>query len=618
MNRGTAVFQEEDFHELPRIVEVWGRSLILTKDEAGRPVLLERICPHMGGIIEIKPDCLECPIHSWRFDFFGFGTNPRGRSLRRHALRQIGTEWQAEDPTGSPAREAALVGIRAKENLTIKLHAHACAELVYRGFSLLTDPWLEGPAFLGSWAHFPRPLIEASSLAPNAIWISHEHSDHLHPNTLRHFNRATPIYFPAFPNGRIERILASLGFTNLHPMRFGERVALSANIQVTVYEPLSLWNDAIGHFEFGNLSVLNLNDAGLNYRIAKYLPPTDVLLAGFATTASGYPATWQHLTVEQKREIYARRCDGVIQMLKEAVRLYRASHLLPFAAFTTLWHPDHQIHRAISAWLSVDDIRDQFLGEGVEVVNLLPGEAWDYGVGYSARRFSSEERLEIRHRAEGTLDAHAPFDGSVFEQFFPNDLNVSRAEVEAYFQRLNLIPEFRHCEDIAIRVEVLTKYHGACLFAVECVTDSGVLTVKPLPTSKAEILIRIPIQIMASITRADLSWDEAHIGYWCDFYRDPDVYHQFFWRLLQAPYYLKRPGVRTIQVEGPKIHRGSSLSAVHLGNSRARAILGRYGLYCITCDRGEFETIEHGGRFHGLAEDEIDRLVEDLNETAGE
>ena len=37
----------------------------------------------------------------------------------------------------------------------------------------------------------------------------------------------------------------------------------------------------------------------------------------------------------------------------------------------------------------------------------------------------------------------------------------------------------------------------------------------------------------------DVSWDEAHIGYWCKMKRTGE-YNQNFWRLLQSPYYLKR------------------------------------------------------------------------------
>jgi len=71
----------------------------------------------------------------------------------------------------------------------IKLHSHACLEIVHDDFSLLIDPWLSGPAFLGSWIQFPEAKITPEELSPSAILISHEHSDHFHIPTLEKFAR---------------------------------------------------------------------------------------------------------------------------------------------------------------------------------------------------------------------------------------------------------------------------------------------------------------------------------------------------------------------------------------------------------------------------------------------
>ena len=50
-----------------------------------------------------------------------------------------------------PDLEAAIDHVReersAKTGLTIRLMSHACLELSFNGFTLLTDPWLDGLAF---------------------------------------------------------------------------------------------------------------------------------------------------------------------------------------------------------------------------------------------------------------------------------------------------------------------------------------------------------------------------------------------------------------------------------------------------------------------------------------
>ena len=40
----------------------------------------------------------------------------------------------------------------------------------------------------------------------------------------------------------------------------------------------------------------------------------------------------------------------------------------------------------------------------------------------------------------------------------------------------------------------------------------------------------------------------------------------------------------------------------------------KYGLHCIGCHVAAFETIEQGAMAHGLAAEDIDKLIKDLND----
>ena len=43
-------------------------------------------------------------------------------------------------------------------------------------------------------------------------------------------------------------------------------------------------------------------------------------------------------------------------------------------------------------------------------------------------------------------------------------------------------------------------------------------------------------------------------------------------------------------------------------------IIMDYGVHCIGCGGASFETIEEGFMGHGIPDDEIDRIIDDLNE----
>ena len=46
---------------------------------------------------------------------------------------------------------------------------------------------------------------------------------------------------------------------------------------------------------------------------------------------------------------------------------------------------------------------------------------------------------------------------------------------------------------------------------------------------------------------------------------------------------------------------------------RAHETLRDFGLGCIDCELGNFETLEEGAKGHGLTDKEIDELVEIIN-----
>jgi hypothetical protein len=81
------------------------------------------------------------------------------------------------------------------------------------GPQLATDPWLDGPAYFGSWAlshEIPDEQRAAIEAAP-FLWISHGHPDHLCHATLGKL-RHKQILLPDHVGGRIARELTAEGF----------------------------------------------------------------------------------------------------------------------------------------------------------------------------------------------------------------------------------------------------------------------------------------------------------------------------------------------------------------------------------------------------------------------
>jgi L-ascorbate metabolism protein UlaG (beta-lactamase superfamily) len=116
--------------------------------------------------------------------------------------------------------------------MRIRYIANACFLITLsNGRTLITDPWIEGPC-QQTWFNFPpvgealRAEVYASK--PDALYISHLHHDHLHPQTLAHLDRATPVVIGKLNTPNLKGALAKLGFSAIAEIAFETRTAVPA------------------------------------------------------------------------------------------------------------------------------------------------------------------------------------------------------------------------------------------------------------------------------------------------------------------------------------------------------------------------------------------------------
>ena len=594
------------FADLPAPIDIGPRRFFLVRD-GSRFTLLSNVCPHQGGAVYDEGSRFECPLHGWRFE------RTTGRCINAPSRGLTSVPVSIEDGVlyaavaGDEPVERVTVQRSAAAGMTIQLHAHACLEISHEGFTLLTDPWLDGPAFLGAWTQYPPPLVSASDLHPDAIVITHEHSDHFHEATLARFDRATPIYVPDFPNQRLPRRLAALGFGRVVPIRFGERTAIHDGWHLTAYEPQSYWNDAFFLLEAAGLRLFNANDAGVNARIAPLVAPIDILAIQFSAGASGYPWTWSHLSDGQKAEISTRACAGKLELVREAARLYGASAVLPFASHFSLWHATHRDYARLSRRNTLADVKAALSGSGAEVIDLLPGEQWNVGAGTIVRRGDRGDLFQPQQIADH-LDRAVP--PATFAAFHPDDESVTRCELVDYLEQLNAVPEIVHCEDLTVSMASDRRDDDRMDVAFE-IRDGRMRLLEAAP-ALPNLTITIPRAVLTAVIRGGLSWDEAFIGYWCRFDRHPNVYHAGFWRLFQAPYY-RRPSLADSRGSAAAIGAGSTVADVlERHGVEADRIMRRYGLYCSGCAHSTGESIAMAARQHGIDGHRLDLLVREL------
>lgn len=65
-----------------------------------------------------------------------------------------------------------------------------------------------------------------------------------------------------------------------------------------------------------------------------------------------------------------------------------------------------------------------------------------------------------------------------------------------------------------------------------------------------------------------------------------------------------------------KIHKNMTFGELLQSYPKAGPILAGYGLHCIGCHVGVTETIEEGCQAHGISEENIEKIMTELNQKA--
>lgn len=601
-----------DFVNKVNEIFINGDKYFLVKREENKYFLYDSICPHQGATLcfNREKNSISCPVHGWEFDIkSGVSVNVKNKSLNQKEIR-ISSDGDIYLYDSYVKEKSIKNNIFLQNDFQIHLHAHASLEFRTTDFSLLCDPWLEGNAFLGAWKHYPEPVIKVEELNPDAIWISHEHSDHFHEETLKKFNKDIPVYVPAFMNGRLEKRLIELEFKNIYVVPFGQTVKIAPNFKITIYEPASIWNDAQVLIEIEGFKILNINDSGINHRIAKIIGKVDLIASAFSPGASGFPLTWKHISDLKKIEMMKISKKGTLDMLVQVTKMYSAKYFLPFASHFILGSPKHHKYMDLMQKNTLYDVVKRFQSEDCEVIDLLAGDYWD----------AKELQIIKLNRDYKTLYQpktikeyiNSSFNEVEFNKYYPSkqQYKYNKEIVFSYFYNLNRIPEMYFCEDLTMNI--YPDFLEDRVFSLEI--RAGKLKIHEYLIENPNLTMKIPSEILMYICLNNESWDEATIGYWCEFSRNPDVYHAEFWRILQTPYYLKKPNISSEKALSYKISKENNIAeTLELLGDRGSKILGRYGLYCIACNKANMESIGIACEIHGIENTQMLRMITELN-----
>ena len=592
---------------LPMKVTIDDDPYILSQTD-NEIILFSAICPHLHNVVsELEADCWKCPSHEWIFDpKSGCSINTPNESLTKFSVLIEDGVLFADIPEKMKQNIKNFSGEKILPKIT--LVGNAAILVQWESYNFLFDPWIEGPAVFGSWITYPPSNIRVEDLPKiHGIFISHEHSDHFHEFTLKKFDKHIPIFVPDFDNGRLEFRLKKLGFSNITSLKSGIGFQLSDKVRITSFSSGSVWNDSIFFMQLGNFSILNINDAGFNWSLKTIIKDIDLLCIQFSP-ASGYPATWNHISEKSKLDLMHKRNDGMLQMIKGLVEILNPKFILPFANFNQLYLPEHRKFVEIQPRNSPQSVVDTLEEFDVNVLNIIPGESWD-GKNNSFQRtgnmYQNTNLLETVIEDKELIDKN--------KKFVPKDFDLTFNDIKNYFEDFHDSEISKEIGDYDFILEIVNGHeiiHSVIKFSngkISCENTNS-------SSKNTYMYMKCPGPIVQEIIKNDLSWDEIQSGYWCENDRNPEVYNIGLWKLLHAPWRarLSFQKSKSIQISD----KTSIADIIENGNKETIKILEKFGLYCAGCEASIGENMKDGCSIHGLTDDETHKLISEIKKTS--
>nr|WP_094462083.1 Rieske 2Fe-2S domain-containing protein [Pannonibacter phragmitetus] len=484
----------------------------------------DRICDHNGGRLIFNNGRVSCPMHGWELD----AATGRYKNVE---CTKVPLVVAVDDPaSAAPVRFAlksmsrSLAGYSKPLPVEIEFLNHACLIIRTEGLSFATDPWLLGPAFCnGWWLALPSPAGAFEKInACDFLYISHNHPDHLHRETLERVRKDMPILTPAFDSGSTARYLEDLGFVSILAAPFDAALRDDvAEISLSVLKSGDFRDDSGLLVEIGGFSALLAVDANFIdfYRFPEGLT---VFASSFASGASGFPLCFDNYDERERQQIIIRNRNTVRYLASRILEKTAPVAFLPYAGFFSEAAPrdsyikEHNRKNAVSDYSAIcEDL-------GVRLLDVIV----DTRFLFEGRDFRTSQP-----RSGAVLD-QAPMEAYLAAPP-PGGSALDPAEVATYF----LGSGYAKPLNLLVRLTDDAFEEGEEAFFCRF-DEKGPGSVTPVSRADYEahllsldrfLSLRIRRSEFIRVIRLGLPWEDLSIGFQCRVKRQPNIYHSDFW-----------------------------------------------------------------------------------------
>ncbi len=410
---------------------------------------------------------------------------------------------------------------------------NACSIIEYDRYRILTDPWLTDGAFEGSWYHYPPIKTKPEDLVGvDAIYISHLHPDHYDPASLIPFPKDVPIIVLDHGANFLHRLLNTLGFTNLVPIKDSETKKVGP-LELTMYGPFA--PDIFHRAEIGNIidssvvveagkrSLFNGNDNNPSLDGARRLRDRH---GGFTlalvkyNAASPFPTCFMNFSEIDRLKEADRIRNRNLEYLTELTEILAPEFLMPFAGSFVLAGGQAKKNQCLGtcSWDRAAEYVANKLPKQKTLV-MSEGQVFDFesksitnGAYVQPDWAGQNEYVE-----QNLLDIPYPFESDPMSEcttFLRTNLPLARSQLWDIQTKNNWTLDY----NIYLSFQQDTYEFSFSKPEGRLVGDSPTYTP---PYLRCEMDPRL----LKRILQGDAHWNNAEIGCHIDFFREPNIYY---------------------------------------------------------------------------------------------
>ena len=509
--------EEISFTQLKIGINNFKNYIIKIDDNFEIKFVIDKTCDHAGGKLVIKDNEAVCPMHDWRLNLETLKYNNSHISKDQIAFQIINNDRLAIENSEEHLENPFLQKC-ASEKAIFKWLNHACIYVKYKNVSFITDPWLFGPAFMTGWWLEKESSVDSIELLKNAdfVYISHNHPDHLHSETLSILEKDKKIIVPNFKSKSAEKYLKSLGFINILPLEFNNIFELENNFHISIFKSGDFRDDSGVYINIGGFQILLTVDS--NYLNSFVLPKNlDLLATSFASGASGFPICYENYNIQEISKIINRNKLSTKASVINYIKTTNPKYYLPYAGMFKEYADRDSFILNHNIKNSLDDLR--LICEKNEVIFLEPQKEGFYEINGKNIDFVSTPTLYLEKD-----------DTNWYIESYKRDFVYSSIKIIEYFknseffdkQIVQIIPTDDSFESIIDEIIYIDFYNQ--IFKI--ISSDDLVSEK---SGYKVMKVKIRKEIIACVVENKIPWEDLSIGFQMRVFRSPNQYESTFW-----------------------------------------------------------------------------------------